>query len=171
MKSIRDISDRCEEIGECWSWKQAVNSHGTPMTYHDGKCGVSVYRIAYCLPRELPLSAIAGLIVWPTCLVTRCCNPAHMRCATRQKFCDWRRQQGLTALTPQAIVKQTLEVRMRPTIKLSMDKARSIRAMRAEGATFDEIGRAHGVCGDMARKVVLNQNWRETALGASVFNL
>lgn len=171
MRSLKDVLDRCTEVGECWQWSQAVNSAGTPMTYYEARNGVSALRVTYCIANGLCLSDLVGLLVWTSCRSSTCCRPEHLIVGTRAQHAAWRRRHGLTAQTPQAIASMTNSVRARPTTKLSMERARDMRALYADGKSLKEIGAAHGVSGDMARKVVRNRNWREATRGASVFNL
>lgn len=171
MNSMKDLQDRCSEVGECLVWNQSCNSQGTPMTYHDGTTGVPVPRVVYAMTRNIPMSQLKGLLVWATCMTPRCCSPAHLRAGTRTAFSAWRKSKGLTATSLSAIAASTASVRARPTTKLSMEAARRMRTLHAETlAPFTAIGASFGVSADMARKVIRNLNWREATRGASVFN-
>lgn len=73
--TLEEIHARCEEVGDCWIWQDAVSATGYPiMRRRPGPC-LLVRRVAVELdgrpaaPRQ-PVAASCG--------DKRCCNPEHL---------------------------------------------------------------------------------------------
>ena len=66
--TLQTVLDRCEEVGECWLWKQGLQSKGYPQASINGKSGQSVRRHVYVdlMGKKPPGSK------W--CIVSRCRN-------------------------------------------------------------------------------------------------
>lgn len=169
MKSIQWAHERCDEVGECLVWNQSTNSNGTPTAWHEGKGGASVPRIVFAMSKGWTLDDLKGLRVWATCQTPGCLKEDHLRAGTYRSHRAWQQSKGMLVRGPSAIAAMTASVRARPTTKGSMPTARAVRAMRAAGASFNACGDAHGMSGDMARKIVNNLCWREAMPGSSAF--
>ena len=84
MKSLLErIKDRCRvwETG-CWIWTQATNNMGYPemRVASLSKNCMNVRRLVY----ELAVGPLTErYLVTSTCKVKTCCNPAHLKLATR----------------------------------------------------------------------------------------
>lgn len=171
MKSIEFALQRCDEIGDCMVWNLTANSQGLPITWHNGKPGQSVPRIVFAMHHGWNIEDLGRLVVWAGCRTKGCINPEHLCCGTKKQLWAWRRKEGIDAVTPSHRAAMTIAARARPAVKGSMEKARAVRAMRAEGKSLVECAREHGMSTDMASRIALGQNWREAVSGASVFNL
>ncbi len=75
------VRSRCDEVGDCWIWKQGVQSKGYPQASINGKTGQSVraYVFTQLMGKKAPASrrscivSLCGnvLCVSPACLVLR----------------------------------------------------------------------------------------------------
>jgi len=127
--TLKMIHDRCDEVGECWIWKDAVGQHGYPiMRRRPGGC-LLVRRVAVALDGR---PAAVRQPVTCTCAEKRCCNPKHLKpstpsavgkaAAARGSFSSKPRAAKIAAGTPKA-----------DGAKLTLEQVREIRASEDTG--------------------------------------
>lgn len=80
-----------------------------------------------------------GLEIDHLCQVRRCVNPSHLR-----------------------LVSHTENMRRAKNTKLTLEKARRIRALRVEGHSASEIGEMFGVSRDMVYRICRGEYWKES---------
>lgn len=77
------IGSRCDEVGECWIWKGALDGHGRPQKRHNGKT-VYVRRLVRELVDGQPVPA--DKVVPASCGCRQCVSPhCSSVTTTRQK--------------------------------------------------------------------------------------
>lgn len=160
----KTLYDRCEEVGECWIWAQAVNGQGHPQAHINGKGGQLVRRWAFMtlLGKEVP----ARHVVTTTCMDVRCCNPAHLKCVSYSKRLSLAYARGDRNAVRES-VKRANALRAAGKVRLDMEKAREIRARRDESA--DALAKEFNVRDNHIRSIWRGEKWQEAA-GSSVFN-
>ena len=129
--TLQTIRDRCEDVGDCWIWRQAVTPRGSYpiMRVRPGGC-LYVRRVVVALdgrpakPRQP--------VVATTCGEARCCNPAHLQATTVAAVAQHAAAQGkFSSLTRRA--KVAAHRRAAPGVKLTMEIAHTIRASDETG--------------------------------------
>jgi hypothetical protein len=133
-------------IGDnCLIWPGGCTSDGYGETFVNGRV-VYVHRIAY----EGAFGPIPdGFEIDHLCRNRACCNPAHLEAVTR-----------------------AVNTRRGKNTKLTLEKAREIRALRAEGATYPELVERFAVSDSAIWSVLSGRSWREgVAIVAPRINL
>ena len=80
---LKHIQDRCREDGDCWIWRMAITSNGTP-TMHVGPKMIAVRRVV----ASLKGLNIEGKVVTSTCGDKRCVCPDHAIAVTKKRMAD-----------------------------------------------------------------------------------
>lgn len=166
MLTLDDILARCTEEGECLLWSQGTTGQGYPCGAFNNLKSVNVRR---WVAAQCGLE-VDGLRVLTRCRHKLCLATAHLFVLSAGDANRWMARHGELS-TPAVCAARAITARKRPGTKLTMEKARLMRARRDEGAVLSVLAGEFGVSPDTAWKVVSNQSWRETARGASVFNL
>lgn len=155
----------CEQDGDCLLWRQGTTGQGYPCALINGRRSVNVRRWVL----EQTGVDLRGRRVMTLCQRKLCLNPEHLRAMTRAASQQWLVRTGVMS-TPAVCATRTATARARAATKLSMEAARSMRAMRADGASIGIIAAKFDVSPDTAWKVVTNKSWRECAPNASAFS-
>jgi len=75
VRTLDDMKDRCEEVGECWEWQRHINSANVPQINYMGQ-PQPARRLAW----ELANGPVpSGKSIKYTCGNFRCINPAHSK--------------------------------------------------------------------------------------------
>lgn len=180
MKSSDEIkamvADRTVEVGDCVEWqgkmgRGSAKFPNTPIiaTRRDGKAvNLVVARLVY----ESVHGAIpAGKLVYRACCNNLCVAAAHLKAGTLADVKRARRAAGLTAHSPAVIAALTKGARSRVNVVNTMEKARAVRTLVAEGLPDDAIAARTGVGRAMVSDIRRGRAWQEQCHGASVFNL
>ena len=164
---------RCTEVGECLEW---------PGPYGIGRSSVTPIVKCHLNGRSENLAVVRlvweqtkgpipeGRIVYRHCCNHRCIRPECLRLGKRGDAHRHRKKMGLTAHTPASLAALTRGARGRATTKNSMEKARAVRALVAEGLRDPEIAVRTGVHPEMVADIRRGTAWRETPAVASVFS-
>lgn len=161
--TLKHIKDRCDEVGNCWLWRQSVNKSGYPILKIDRK----PWRIArWVLTQTLGREIGAGMCASPSCGDRRCCSPTCLREATRSEVTHKGHKSGARAANHQSVIRYREAIIRRGGAILSMEKAREIRAR--DDLSAAAIAREYGVSASSIKLLRANKTWREP--GASVFN-
>ena len=157
--------ERAIEVGECLEWQGAFSCGGaTPVVKvrHPQKKYSDNMAVCRLLWERDHGPIPEGKLVYRHCCNNRCVNPEHLRCGTRQQWKDNQKKNGLTKHKVLTKLKQTVAARSRPTVKNNMEKAREVRALKAERLTYKEISLATGVSEGMVADIVQGAAWKET---------
>lgn len=162
---LADLYSNCDEVGDCRLWRGRVNSDGAPVINIE-RCDTRVRRTVYTLVHgQIP----AERYVIAKCWNGRCISEACLQAVTRKRQMQLASEQG-RLFNPQATAKKMQRGRAAAHVKLDMDKARRMRALRLDGATLPKLAAQFGVHVSLVHRVVTNQAWRENLPGNSVFN-
>jgi hypothetical protein len=166
MKVTRKlIEDRCERVGDCLIWQQAVSGQGAPIiSLSQQRRAVSVRRLAWEMFNGKHLAK--GQFVYALCGQKLCLSDACLRCGSKSDYMRNASRFGVFS-TPE-ICAIRADAR-RKTAKLDWPAVAKIRADRQAGKLLREIGAEHGISMDVASKVARGLMWREQINGASVF--
>lgn len=122
--TLKTIHDRCDEVGECWIWKDAVSQHGYPiMRRRPGGC-LLVRRVAVALDGR---PAAPRQPVMCTCGEKRCVNPAHLQPTTISAVAKAAAAKGSFSTTARA-ARIAQSKRASSQAKLTLEQVREIRA-------------------------------------------
>lgn len=160
---LKRLWDRCDEVGECWIWRQATSKQGYP------RCGMTGYNAyahtaAWLIVRgEIP----AGHQLTNTCGHRRCIRPAHWLPMTQAQRSRMLADQGAWH-GPDRIAKIAAKARAKG--KLDEGKAAYIREARGT-KTADELCAEFSVNRTVIYRIWRGQSWATTAPNSSVFSM
>jgi hypothetical protein len=146
---LKTIRDRCEEDGDCWIWKQSVNSAGYPQA----RRGQLVRRIALGLSGKPPRPR---MVCVASCRERLCCNPAHLSWLPRAGLPITEKQRG----TYSNYTTYLRQVSGKKKTKLDWAKVRVIRQRLAAGVKPAEIAVEFGVGRTTISAIKQGQSWR-----------
>lgn len=160
--TLKHIKDRCDEVGNCWLWRQTVNSTGYPMMRMGGQTHpVPRWVVEQTIGRAIKPNHCAS----PACGNRRCCSPTCLREVSRSSLVSESFRAGKRNKPSEVESRRANAIRTGMAI-LSMDKAREIRARCQE--PLSALAGEYGVTVSTIKKIRANKSWRET--GANVFN-
>lgn len=165
------VEARCIEEGGCLIWQYSTgggSKGGAPITTMmiDGKRKSVNVRREYFVAKGKTLDS--GTVLVPTCRDKRCLS--HLQAMTRSELNVFSASLG-GRKTPAVRAAMRRIGRAKSTVIGSMEVARKIRALRAEGKTYQQISEETGVPLPRCFDVCANRGWVETATGASVFTM
>lgn len=161
---IKLVHDRCEDVDDCWVWRQGVNNKGCPQMSWKGHGGQLVRRLVMEWDGR---PAGPRYVVMAMCGDKLCCNPAHLFRATRSSVLRKSYEDGIRS-RPVEYLKLRRQAERVGFAKLDMDKARDIRASSDETSV---LARRYGVAEKTVRAIKTNLTWREAAANSSVFEM
>ena len=169
--TLETLPRYCHEDGDCLIWDGGLTGHGYPSANINGGRSASGARSSNVRRWVLAQHGIdlTDKRVISICHNTRCLNHEHLSAMTPKAATTWVGKQGLLS-TPQVKRARTNSARARPATKMTMDKARFMRARRAEGQTLTALAAEFGVSPDTAWKITRGLSWREHVANSSVFN-
>lgn len=162
------IRGRCEEIGDCWIWKQGTNSDGQPHARHDG-AKVQVRRLVWQLAHADAVLA-PNFMVISECTHKMCVGPDCAKDMSRPQYLVRMNSLGKLNGSTQAVA-HTRAMRARATTKLTMEKAAALRARIAAGEDRGAVALEYGITRDHANRVARGDGWADSVQGSSVFTL
>lgn len=157
------IHSQCEEVGDCLEW-QGYMGQGAPRVYDRETCH-------YFMVRRVIVEQARGLVIphgmrcSARCGNARCVLDAHIMLRSYTQIGQATSKAGRYS-TPSIRAAKTTYRRSRNNLKLSIEKAREIRA---SDLSSDKEAAKHGVSGALVRSIRANRVWREAVAGSSVF--
>lgn len=149
--TLKEIHDRCDEIGTCWIWRDATSKGGYPIIKRGGPC-LYVRRVVVELSGNPPAPRQP---VITTCNDKLCCNPLHVECSTTAKVGQAAaKRRAFSSLSRR--MKVAAAKRASPSAKLTMEKAREIRLSTKTGK---ELAKEYGVHLSVIKGVRQNRMW------------
>jgi hypothetical protein len=157
------LDERTEKAGAHALWQLAMTRDGKPRT--------TVFQEKALNIRRMVFSALHGRNIKPGHqIVPVCGDPACMSCLremTQAGRIGLQFEQGKYGTTT-AQAKRVATNRAKASF--SLERARELRAMRAQGLTYEVIAGRMGISLSGAQKIGAGELWRETAPNASVFS-
>lgn len=121
--TAEEIKNRCDELGDCWIWKQTTSSTGYPIMKVHG-CGCQlVRRLSATLAGKTPAPRQP---VDTTCGEKLCVNPDHMRPTTPQAVAKRAAKRGAWSSVSRAA--KISAARRAGRVKLTDEQVAEIRA-------------------------------------------
>lgn len=156
-KKLAYLKSRCriDPKTECWEWANCIQGNG----YGRVRVGAKT-RYAHRLAWELAHGQIPkGRDVCHHCDNRRCINPEHLFIGTRLQNMRDAQQKGRLSTGIRHSLTVTGHVRARA--KLSLEVAREIRRLRADGQRAVDLAQRFGVDASNIRAIIANKTWRE----------
>lgn len=160
---IETIHARCDDVGECWIWRQGVNSAGSPSMYWQGR-SATVRRLVYVA--RVGRAPRNDMLVVAKCMQAHCVSPS---CAAEMSRAALQRHMvkiGRLNTAAQRVA-QTAANRRKPTVKATPALAAEIRARRAAGEPGYRMAADYGLSPDHINKIARGDCW---SAGASAFS-
>jgi len=171
--TIEDIEARCKSVGDCLEWQGPYSTNGYPIITHGKKLKAHLRKVAFNLrcgnaDDDNSIEVGRGLKLIMTCNNRRCLAGEHMRLLPESMVQKKAADRGAYS-TPSRRAAVTAGVRSKRTnLKLTMDKAREIRA---DPRPQHVKAKVYGVSLSLVGRIERHQTWAETMSGASVFNM
>lgn len=152
-----------QEVGECLEWQGNIAKDRQPSVgfrfpgkgYSDN---VSVPRFLW--ERENgPIPA--GKMVYRKCCNNACVRQDHLAVGKRADAIRARMKQGATKHSAATIMSITIKARKRTTTLNSLEKAKEVRLLAAEGLNRKEISERTGVSVPMVVDIRAGRAWRD----------
>lgn len=150
--TLKEIHDRCDEVGECWIWRDATSHGGYPIMKRSGGPCLYVRRVVAELNGDVPEPRQP---VATTCGEKCCCNPEHVHTTTTKKVAKAAAKRGAFS-TLSRRMKVAAAKRSGPGAKLDMDKAREIRLSIKTGK---ELAAEYGVNVSVIKGIRQGRMW------------
>lgn len=150
--TLAEIESRCDEVGDCWIWRDATSQAGYPIMKRAGGPCLLVRRVVAELKGDAPAPRQP---VVTTCREKGCCNPAHVHTSTTQKVAKAAAKRGAFSSLSRRM-KVAAAKRASPSAKLDMDKAREIRLSTKTGK---DLAQEYGVNVSVIKGIRQNKMW------------
>lgn len=168
--SLAALLANADEVGECLEWRGPYAGRGrvTPIArrYIEGRSeNLSVIRLVW-EQTEGPIPE--GRIVYRDCCNHRCIR--CLKCGKRGDVQRHRARKGLAGHSPAALAALTRSARERARTKYSIEQARIVRALVAQGVPDADVSQRTGVHEAVVADIRRGKAWRDDAFaGSSVF--
>jgi hypothetical protein len=144
---------------ECWRWRGAVNGGASTPCIGWGRRCVAVRRVMYELLHDVRLTRRDCMT--STCGRPDCVAPEHMERVNRRELSERMRLRGTLSVGLRHSLAVTESARRRRHVKLSLERARAMRARYQETNNAALVAREFGVSHAHAHRVVRGDWWRE----------
>lgn len=123
--TLKMIRDRCDDVGDCWIWRDAVGRTGYPIMKRSQRGGCMLVRRVVVALDGRP--AAPRQPVMCTCGEKRCVNPAHLQPTTISAVAKAAAAKGSFSTTARA-ARIAQAKRASSQAKLTLEQVREIRA-------------------------------------------
>lgn len=150
--TLKEIHDRCEEVGDCWIWQQAVSTNGYPiLRRRPGPC-LLVRRVVVELAGR-PAATRQPVVC--SCDEKLCCNPAHLKSSSNSDVGKKAAKKGAFSGKARGA---KIAASKRAAGKLTMDDARAIRASSETGPI---LAARYGVNRSLIQSIRTGKAWKD----------
>ncbi len=155
----------CEELGDCWMWKQGVNGQGYPQACIDKRPGVMVRRyvmelMGRTLQRNQPVSCRCGNKL--------CVNPAHLVASDHSQVLKRSYRNGRRS-TPAEYLSRLKAAKANGMARMTEEQLRAIRTAPTE-ETITALAARLGLGRRAVSDARAGRSWRHSAPASSVFS-
>lgn len=170
------IATNSIEVGDCVEWQGYMGTGSaalpnTPIipTHVDGKRkNIIVARYEWA---EVNGPIPDGKMIYRKCCNNYCIARDHLKVGTLTDVKRVRKAAGHTAHSPATKATMTRLARSRASNVNTIEDARAVRSLVADGASDEQIAEQTSVSIRMVAEIRRGTAWREQCHGASVFNL
>ena len=153
---VEHVKERCHEDGDCWIWRLACSSNGTPKITISENAGRKQYAVRRLLASEMGLN-IEGKFVTNKCGNPRCVFPDHILVLTRSAMDKLvAKRTGHPYKLERR--KKISDVRRKQSAKLTPEMVAEIRA---SDKTLRELGAEYGVAAGTVGAIKRYEKWQE----------
>lgn len=145
---------------ECWPFKRLRPSKKGYGVVQIGGENFYAHRVAFVAGGKKFTDG--PLVRHFVCGNPACCNPAHLESGTHQDNMDDKERHGRTSRGLKHSQALGPSLRALPTTKLTVESAREIHQLRADGWFQYELAARFGVTCTTIQKVLRGRTWRET---------
>jgi hypothetical protein len=128
---------------DCWLWRACIDTEGYGR-FAMGRYPVKAHRISW----QVHFGDIGEMMVLHRCDVRSCVNPRHLFL-------------GIHSDNMRDMTDKGRKVGKSGTPKLSLEKARDIRRLRAEGMLMKELAARFGIDKSTVVRIVGDKRWRD----------
>jgi hypothetical protein len=157
---------KAEEVGECLEWQGAFANHGTQPCVKYRKPGSrsgSNMGVPQLIWERKNGPKPEGSVIFRTCANNACVCEGHIACGTRADWSKARKKVGATKHSMATKIKITTAARKRGKTMNTLEKARLIRSLAAEGVSVKESAKITGVSEVMALEIRCGRAWRDVS--------
>ena len=152
--TLKDIHDRCDEVGDCWIWKQAVSQTGYPIIRRRPNGCLLVRRVAVALDgrQAAPRQTVVAI-----CNDNRCCNPAHLKPSDLSSVAKAAAARGSFS-TKARSARIAATRRAAGNLKMTLEMAREVRASNESGPV---LAKRYGVDRSLIGSIRRGEVWKD----------
>jgi hypothetical protein len=142
------------ELGPCWPWTGNIFAQrgGYGQFYDDDRRVRRAHRVAWELATGQPLSE--DTMVLHRCDLPRCVRPSHLREGSQAENLQDMRDKGRGTIPPAEHGEE------RYNAKLTDDRVRTLRAVRAAGGSVTALAKEWGVSQACAASAAVGRSWK-----------
>jgi hypothetical protein len=150
--SIEAIRANCDEVGDCWEWRGAMDCTAPVMRPAGSRKLMPVRRVVMTLTGK----SVDGRLACAKCLNDRCVNPEHAVGLTRQQLQQRTAQVTQYGRSPARSAKLALARR-----RHSQMTEEIVADMRASGLSTRAAAAAFGCGQTAAADILAGRTWRD----------
>lgn len=159
--------EKAQEVGNCLEWQGSMDHGKTPVIKTRMEKGGREVVVNITVPKYIwerkngPLPT--GMIAYRTCCNNACVEECHIKAGTRSDLMAARKKAGLTRHSRATVISQTVAARSRANTVYSIEVARQVRELRAEGLLHKQIAARTNVNENMVREICSGRAWKDTS--------
>ncbi|MBO9679545.1 MAG: hypothetical protein J7556_14985 [Acidovorax sp.] len=150
--TLKMIHDRCDEVGDCWEWRYALDGTAPVMRIPGMRKLVAVRRVVL----DLSGKGVAGRLACASCCNPRCVAPQHAVALTRQQL------QQRTAQVTQYGRSRSRNAKLSHARRLrSSMTEEAVAQMRSSGLSTRAAAVAFGCSQTAAADIMAFRTWKD----------